>query len=44
VAFIKATKRHHQTSTRSDITDRARQLQFFWTFIVKKSSSWHVDP
>jgi hypothetical protein len=44
VAFIKATKHHHQTSIRSNITNWARQLWLFRTFIVKKSSSWHVDP
>ena len=36
VAFIKATERHHWTSTRSDILKGTRQLRLFWTFHREK--------
>jgi len=32
VAFMKATKRHHQASTRSDSIHRTCQSRLFWTF------------
>ena len=35
-AFIKATKRHHRTSTRSDIIKGTHQLWLFWTFHREK--------
>jgi hypothetical protein len=35
-AFIKATKRHHRTSTWSNITKGTCQLQLFWTFHCEK--------
>jgi hypothetical protein len=36
VAFIKATKRHHRTSTRSDITQSDTHLWLFPTFHCEK--------
>ena len=36
MAFIKATKRHHRTSTRSDIKKGTRQLRLFQTFHREK--------
>ena len=36
MAFIKATKRRHQASTRSDITNRTRQRQLILTFHCDK--------
>jgi len=39
MAFIKATKRHHWASTRSDSINVTRQRRLFGYFIVKKGSS-----
>ena len=36
VAFIKATKHHHRTSTRSDIIKGTRQVRLIWTFHREK--------
>ena len=36
VAFIKSTKRHHQASTCSDITNRTRQCWLILTFHCEK--------
>ncbi len=36
MAFIKATKRHHQASTHSNITNQTCQRWLFWTFHHKK--------
>ena len=47
LAFIKATKRHHWTSTCSNITQSSighANAGCFGPFIVKKGSSWHVGP
>ena len=36
VAFNRATKRHHRTSTCSDIIKGTRQLRLFWTYHREK--------
>ncbi len=39
VAFIKATKHHHWTGTRSDIIKGTHQVRLFQTFFITKKSS-----
>ncbi len=44
VAFIKATKCHHRTSTHSDIIKGTRQVRLFRTFHHEKELQLKVGP